>query len=78
MTKDTISGYFRDLIERGFITMTQGGHLGPAGIGLATKWALQEETLDGKAPEKGFMAWREKHEPVQKIGTPRPKKQDAA
>lgn len=57
VTKDTISGYFRDLIERGFVTLTQGGHLGPSGIGQAAKWALQEETLDGKPAIKGFMAW---------------------
>ena len=78
VTKDTIGGYFRDLIERRFITMTQGGHLGPSGIGQAAKWALQEETLNGQPPAKGFMAWREKQEPVQKIGTPRPKNYDAA
>lgn len=77
VTKDTISGYFRDLVERDFITMTQGGHLGPSGIGQAAKWALQEETLDGKAPAKGFMVWRGKQKPVMEIQTPCPKNLDA-
>lgn len=78
ITKDTATTYFRDLIERGFITMTQGGHLGPSGIGQAAKWALQEETQDGRLPAKGFMSWRGKQNPVQKIRSPRPDNQDAA
>lgn len=73
MNKDTATAYFRELLERGFITMTQGGHLGPSGIGLASKWALQEEPLNGKSATKGFMSWREKQNPVPKIRTPRPK-----
>jgi len=76
VTKDTATGYFRDLIERGFIAMTEGGHLGPSGIGQAAKWALQEEPIDGKPATKGFMAWREKQNPVQKIRTARPKNLD--
>jgi len=73
VNKDTATAYFRELLERGFITMTQGGHLGPSGIGLASKWALQEEPLNGKSATKGFMSWREKQNPVPKIRTPRPK-----
>lgn len=29
VNKDTVAGWFADLQERGFITLTQGGHLGP-------------------------------------------------
>jgi hypothetical protein len=63
VTKDTVTGYFKDLSERGFITTTQGGHLGPSGIGQAAQYALQEEPLHGKPATKGFMAWRCKTEP---------------
>jgi DNA-binding transcriptional MocR family regulator len=60
VTKDTVTGYFKELSERGFITTTQGGHLGPSGIGQAAKYALQEEPLHGKPAAKGFIAWRRK------------------
>lgn len=63
VSKDTAHAYFRDLAARGFIEVTQGGNLGPSGIGQATKWALQEEQLNGKPPSKGFMAWRENKTP---------------
>jgi hypothetical protein len=63
VTKDTATGYFRDLAQRGFIAMTQGGHLGPSGIGQAAKWALQEEPLNGKPATKAFMAWRKNKTP---------------
>jgi hypothetical protein len=69
VTKDTVKGYFDDLLERGFITITQGGHLGPSGIGQAAKYALQEEPLHGKPAIKAFTAWRSKTET-------RPEKQD--
>ena len=59
VSKDTATAYFRDLAARGFIEMTQGGHLGPSGIGQAAKWALTEEQLNGKPPSKTFMTWRE-------------------
>lgn len=69
VTKDTVKGYFNDLTERGFITISQGGHLGPSGIGQAAKYALQEEPLHGKPAVKAFAAWRSKTET-------RPEKQD--
>ena len=60
--KDTVTGYFKELSERCFITTTKGGHLGPSGIGQAAKYALQEEPLHGKPAAKGFIAWRSKTE----------------
>lgn len=72
VAKDTATGYFHELTERGFVTMTQGGCLGPSGIGQAAKWALQEEPVDGKAATKAFMSWRAKQKPVQKTRTLRP------
>lgn len=76
VTKDTATAYFAVLVERGFIIETQGGHLGPTGIGLASKWALQEETLNGKAATKAFMSWR-KQKPVIENKTPGHENQDA-
>lgn len=73
VSPDTATGYFKELAERGFITVTQGGHLGPSGVGRATKWALQEEPLNGKPATKGFMSWRQNQNPVQKTRTPCPK-----
>lgn len=78
VNRNTATGYFQELVERGFITMTAGPHLGPSGIGQASKWALEEEaTNDGKPAGKAFMRWTEKQNPRPKIGTPRPKKRDA-
>jgi len=74
VTRNTATGYFAELEERGFIRMTQAPHLGPSGIGQASKWALEEEaTQDGKPARKSFAAWRQKQNPRPKIGTPRPK-----
>ena len=71
VNKDTVARWFADLQERGFITMTQGGHLGPSGIGQAAKWALQEETQDGRPPRQGLYVMAGKTEP-------RPENPDAA
>lgn len=77
ISADTATAYFRVLVKRGFIAETQGGHLGPSGIGVASKWALQEETLNGKPATKGFMAWNQKQNPVLKSPASRPKIQDS-
>ncbi|MCU9847317.1 helix-turn-helix domain-containing protein [Defluviimonas sp. WL0024] len=78
VSKDTAHAAFRDLVERGFIRLTEGGHLGPSGIGKAAKWALEEEpTRDGKPATKSFMRWQEeKQNPVRKSRTPRPENSD--
>lgn len=78
VSKDTAGAAFRELIERGFIRMTEGGHLGPCGLGRASKWALEDEaTADGKPAIKSFVNWRaEKQNPVLKNRTPCPKISD--
>jgi DNA-binding transcriptional MocR family regulator len=72
INRNTATGYFRELEERGFILMTQAPHLGPEGMGLASKWALQEELLKGgNAAPKGFVAWRRNSEaPPEKQAPP--------
>jgi hypothetical protein len=78
VNRNTATEYFADLVERGFIRMTVGPHLGPSGIGQASKWALEDEpTMDGKPAGKTFMRWRATENPRQKNRTPRPEKQDA-
>lgn len=77
VNRDTATGYFGELEERGFIRLTVGPHLGPSGIGQASKWAIEEEpTPDGKPAGKAFMRWQKKQKPRPKIGTPRPKNWD--
>jgi DNA-binding transcriptional MocR family regulator len=77
VSRNTATGYFSELEERGFIRMTQAPHLGPSGIGLASRWAIEEEpTSDGKPARKSFAAWRQKQNPRPKTGTPRPKNWD--
>lgn len=75
--RNTVGGWFDVLEERGFIFLATGPHLGPAGIGKASKWRLEElATPDGKPATKSFMQWREKQKPRTKSRTPRHKKQD--
>ena len=77
VNKNTATGFLADLIGRGFIHLTQGPHPGHIGIGVASKWDLDEERAkDGKAPAKAFMAWRANQNPSPKNGTPRPNKRD--
>jgi len=53
-----MAGYFRDLIERGFLVQTRGHCLGPEGIGQAATFALTGEALNGLPATKDFMKWR--------------------
>lgn len=70
--RNTVGPWFRDLEERGFILMAQAPHLGPAGIGKASVWALDElPTHESKPAQKRFMAWRQKQKPRTKNRTPR-------
>ena len=63
--------WFIDLQDRAFIRMTQAPHLGPAGIGQTSQWALEElPTADLKGATKGFMAWGKNKIPAQKTGHP--------
>jgi DNA-binding transcriptional MocR family regulator len=78
VTKNTALAAFKELQRRGFIRMTEGGHLGPSGIGRASKWALEEEaTRDGLPAGKAFMRWAEKAEARPKNRDTRPKKRDS-
>lgn len=59
VTKDTAGAYFKTLEAHGFIHCTEGGHLGPSGVGKASKWALDElPTSDGKSAKSRFRAWK--------------------
>ena len=74
VTRNTVTGYFADLIDRGLIRLTVAPHLGPSGIGQASKWALEEEqTRDGKPAGKAFVGWRQKTKPPRKNCASRPK-----
>jgi DNA-binding transcriptional MocR family regulator len=76
VNRNTVGAYFYDLADRGFIRLVTAPHLGPAGVGIASKWALEEEaTRDGRPAQKAFIGWRKIQNPRTKNGTPRPKKQ---
>ena len=65
--RNTVGPWFDELQTRGFIRMTQAPHLGPAGIGLASVWGLEEMPMqDGKPACKGFMTWSAKQNPPHK------------
>lgn len=55
--RNSVGGYFKQLQDHGFIKQTQMPYLGPSGIGLSGKWALTEESLNGKPATKEFMRW---------------------
>ena len=56
--RDTAGTYFKTLIDRGFIVVTQGHCLGPAGIGQSATYALTEEPIGNGAASKDFMRWK--------------------
>lgn len=58
--RDTVAGYYSDLVERGFLKVVRGHCLGPSGKGQSTIYALTEEALDGQPASKEFMAWKKK------------------
>lgn len=75
--RNTVGPWFAELIERGFIMVTEGPHLGPEGVGRATVWALQElPTADGRPAARGFATWRKARKPRTKSVHERHKKQD--
>jgi DNA-binding transcriptional MocR family regulator len=57
--RDTAGGYFRILIERGFIVVTRGHCLGPEGIGQSAHYRLTEEACKSTPATKEFMKWRQ-------------------
>ena len=77
--RNTVGPWFNELQERGFIHLCTPPHLGPSGIGKASKWRLEElPTPDGKPATKSFMKWRQKQKPRTKSQTTRPKIKDAS
>ncbi len=56
--KDTASGYFRELQDKGFIIKTRGGHLGVEGRGHGRLWRLTELGFMGEQPTKDYKNWR--------------------
>lgn len=75
--RNTVGTWFQSLEEWGFIALTVAPHLGPSGIGKASKWRLEElPTPDGKPATKGFMQWREKQNARTKNRTRRHNNQD--
>ena len=70
--RNTVGPWFDELAARSLIRETQGHHLGPSGIGLSSRWALEElPTDDMKTAPKAFMSWRQKQKPRTKNVTPR-------
>lgn len=70
--RNTVCTWFDELQQRGFIRLTTPPHLGPSGIGKASKWALEEmPTADGKPAGKSFMRWKAKQNPRTKKVPPR-------
>ncbi|WP_171207840.1 MULTISPECIES: hypothetical protein [unclassified Ruegeria] len=64
VSRNTVGAYFDELQARGLIAMTRAPFLGPAGVGQASLWALQEmPTADGKPAQRGFLKWRENENP---------------
>jgi len=59
--RGTAGGYFETLLERGFIIVTCGHHLGSEGIGRSAKYALTELPLQGKPATKEFMQWEKQN-----------------
>jgi hypothetical protein len=77
--RNTVGPWFDVLKERGFISLSTPPHLGPSGIGKASKWRLEElPTPDGKPATKSFMRWQKIQNPRTKNRTPRHKKQDTS
>jgi len=78
VSKNTIGRWFNELEKRELIHMEQAPYLGPAGVGLAALWSLQElPTADGMKARRGFSSWREIQVPAPRIGTPRPHDRDS-
>nr|WP_296429775.1 hypothetical protein [Roseovarius sp. BRH_c41] len=70
--RNSIGSYFAELQDRGFIRLATPPYLGPSGIGVASKWILEElPTKDKKPAGKAFMRWRKKQKPRTKSEPPR-------
>ncbi len=71
VNKDTVPGYFADLIERGFIAPARlgGFNMKNPESRRATEWRLTWIKTDCMAATKDFMAWGREKSTARKIGT---------
>lgn len=78
--RNSIGKLFSELEDKGFLRMLEGHYLGPSGIGMTARWALDEHPTDtdGKPALKRFMSWRENQNPRTKSVTPRHNTCDAS
>jgi DNA-binding transcriptional MocR family regulator len=79
VTKDTVTGYFKGLSERSFITTTQGGGgtLAPLASGRQQSTRCKRNPCTANPPLKVSSLGVAKQKPVQKNETSRPKNSDA-
>lgn len=52
--RTTVSRYFSELENAGFIVATKAAALGVDGLGRATQWRLSHLPCDGRAPTRDF------------------------
>ncbi len=57
-SKNSLTGYFRDLQDKGFIVETKGGSLGTEGRGHGRLWRLTELGFMGDMPTKNYREWK--------------------
>ena len=57
-SKNNLTGYFRDLQDKGFIIETKGGSLGSEGRGHGRLWLLTELGFMGDMPTKNYREWK--------------------
>lgn len=68
--RNTVGAWFEELSERGFIKQTAAPYLGPSGVGIASKWELQElQGQNGQPATKEFMRYKTRI-PAQKTAKP--------
>jgi hypothetical protein len=56
-SKNSVTGYFKELQANGFIVETQGGYLGVDGRGQGRLWRLTELGFMGDMPTKEYKNW---------------------
>ena len=67
INRSTVSRYFKELIDKGFLVETQGHCLGFQGNGKAAHYALTELPLNEKPATKEFMNWKKTKPPLQNV-----------
>lgn len=64
--RGAVANYFKTLIERGFIALTLGHHLGAFGKGVPATFRLTELPHEGAVATKDFTKWK----PSQNLKSP--------